>query len=91
MIVPPAASTASIAEAEARETTMLIGWVRAETPPRARSLTPSLTPWRQRDLASSRTVMGRDGSMRPWLIQSWMRSRLIGAMSREKLVGGWFY
>lgn len=86
MIDPPAASTASIAEAEARETTIWIGWVSADWPPRARSLTPSLTPWMQRDFASSRTVMGFCGSMRPWFIHSWIRSRFMGEMSREKLV-----
>lgn len=86
MIVPPAASTASIADAEARETTIWMGWVRADWPPRARSLTPSLTPWMQRERASSRTVMGILGSMRPWFIHSWIRSRLTGEMSREKLV-----
>lgn len=53
--------------------------------PRARSFTPSLGLWMHFDCASSRTVMGFVGSMRPWSIHSWIRSRLAGARSRAKL------
>jgi hypothetical protein len=35
-----------------------------------RSLTPSLVRWMQRDLASSRIVIGFVGSRRPWSIHS---------------------
>lgn len=64
---------------------MWIGCFRVPSPPRPRSFTPSLGWWIQRDWASSRTVMGRVGSMRPWSIHSWMRSRFAGARSGVKL------
>src|SRR5947207_1054931 len=73
-----------MADCEARDTTILMGVVRAVAP-RARSLTPSLMPCTARVAASSRRVIGLEGSIRPWLIQSWIRSRLMGDISRAKL------
>lgn len=52
----------------------------------ARSFTPSRGLWMHLLSASSRTVMGRVGSIRFWSIQDWIRSRFMGAKSAEKLV-----
>lgn len=59
--------------------------------PRANSLIPSPTfeGLMQRESPSSLIVIGRDGSMRPWLIQFWTRSRFSGVMSTTKLYITW--
>ena len=75
---------AAMAAPEAREMMMLRG-ERRPSEPRARSLTPSLMLVAQRESASSLMVMGREGSMRPWSIQAWIRSRLMGTMFSENL------
>ena len=64
---------------------MLMGVVRA-VEPRARSFMPSAaTPWMAREDLSSRRVMGWEGFRRPWVIQDWIVSRLMGESSAEKL------
>ena len=62
---------AAMALPEAREMMTLRGEVRVSEP-LARSLTPSLTLVTQRDWRSSLMVMGLEGSIRPWEIQSWI-------------------
>ncbi len=77
---------AAMAAAEARETTILSGVV-IFSEPRARSLMPSptLVGLMQRESPSSLIVIGREGSMRPWVIQVWRRSRFKGVISNENL------
>lgn len=82
--MPPTASMAAMADAEAREMMMFKG-DRTCVEPRARSLTPSLMLVAQRESASSLIVIGRLGSMRPWSIQDWRRSRFNGTSSSENL------
>lgn len=75
-----------MAALDARDTTILSGWDILSAPP-ANSLIPSPTfeGLMQRESPSSLIVIGRDGSMRPWLIQFWTRSRFSGVMSTTKL------
>lgn len=75
-----------MAALDARDTTILSGWDILSAP-RANSLIPSPTfeGLMQRESPSSLIVIGRDGSMRPWLIQFWTRSRFSGVMSTTKL------
>ena len=52
----------------------------------ARSFTPSRMDETQLDRASSRMVMGREGSMRFWAIQDWIRERGMVERLTEKLM-----
>lgn len=80
-----------MAALDARDTTILSGWDNFSAVPRANSLIPSPTfeGLMQRESPSSLIVIGRDGSMRPWLIQFWTRSRFSGVMSTTKLYITW--
>jgi len=81
-----------MAAAEARETVMWMGWDRGVAVRlRARSLTPSLMPWRQREARSSRIVRGDEGEeagRREVERKCWRVSRFRGVSSMENLVGG---
>lgn len=69
MIFPPARSMASMAEVEARETVMVMGWLKSVAP-RPRSLMPSFTEPMTPVSMSSLGVMGLVGSRRPLSIHS---------------------
>ena len=92
--MPPAFSTVAIAAVEARETTIWRGcvrggWASKEEECRceeARSLTPSPMQETHLERARSRMVMGREGSMRRWAIQDWIRERGRVVRLTEKLV-----
>lgn len=75
-----------MAALDARDTTILSGRD-IFSAPRANSLIPSPTfeGLMQRESPSSLIVIGRDGSIRPWLIQFWTWSRFSGVMSTTKL------
>lgn len=81
-----------MAALDARDTTILSGWdILSAAAPRANSLIPSPTfdGLMQRESPSSLIVIGRDGSMRPWLTQFWTRSRFSGVISTTKLYITW--
>lgn len=87
MILPPALSTASMAEEEARETVMVMGWSKSDAP-RPRSLMPSFTEPMMPHSMSSLGVMGFLGSRRPLSIQCFIWSRFVTERSCAPLYPG---